>query len=113
MNSTSRDWLLASVLLCIGIGSTVNVVLSSVERSKKDQIREQIAASEPGKFAMFNLRDCTTKSSSLFGEGKSQAECINTVVTAARNLKGDSFAANVATSLNTWVEKSEHTSWRD
>jgi hypothetical protein len=111
MYMMTRNFLLSFVFLVVGIG-VLTGTLRSVERSKQDDIRDQIAVSEPGKFAMLNLRDCMT-SSSLFSERKSQAECINTVVTAARNLKGDMFAASVANSLNTWVEKSDGTSKRD
>lgn len=66
------------------------------------EVSDKLEATPAGKFAISNFKECTT-SGGLFGSDKSEPECVNIVVTAAKSLKGDAFAADVGKNLDLWI----------
>lgn len=88
------------------IAISAGIITNLNTRLRDEDIEKQLSQSAAGQFALSNLKDCT-KPQGLFDNGKPEVECVNTVIAAARNLKGEQFAKDVAQSLNSWTEHAQ------
>lgn len=94
--------ILSGLFLFAAAGLTIGAK-ATIRSAKVMELKSDISKTTAGAFAVSNVEQCES-STSLSG-GRSRVECINIVITAARNLKGEKFAHDVATNLSNWVDR--------